>query len=84
MTDVVFGSITISLVGDVFVMRMHGGAKNQSVFNPEFGKMFHDALDYVEKFSRLHLLRVDFTLSVHYRQKREKRCLVLTGTGKVH
>ena len=48
-----FGSITVSLDGDVFVMRMHGGAKNQSVFNPEFGKEFHAALDYVEELSCL-------------------------------
>ena len=44
-----FGSITVSIVGDVFLMRMHGGGKNQSVFNPQFGKDFNNALDYIQK-----------------------------------
>lgn len=47
-----FGDITISLIGDVILMRMHGGDKNQSVFNPPFFKMFNNALDYAEKLGK--------------------------------
>ena len=32
-------------------MRMHGGDKNQSVFNPQFGKDFNNALDYIQKLT---------------------------------
>lgn len=50
MASASFDSITVSSIGDVLLMRMHGGAKNQSVFNPAFGKSFHAALDFVQKF----------------------------------
>eukprot|EP00483_Globobulimina_turgida_P000752 UN00752 len=43
-----FGSITVIEKGDVLLMRMHGGSKMQSVFNPTFAKQFLNALDYVE------------------------------------
>lgn len=45
------GSITVTHIDDhdVLLMQMHGGDKNQSVFNPAFIKDFNDALDYVEK-----------------------------------
>eukprot|EP01083_Nonionella_stella_P194326 716802_1 len=56
-----FGSITVTDCGPCILMRMHGGNKNLSVFNPEFFQAFLDALDYVESFDKERCLMLTGT-----------------------
>eukprot|EP01084_Bolivina_argentea_P284359 487330_1 len=46
-----FKSITITSIGNIILMTMHSGEKNQNLFNPEFINEFGQSLDFIESLA---------------------------------
>eukprot|EP01083_Nonionella_stella_P266838 902129_1 len=46
--EIVFGSVSVKQLNDdkILILKMFGGSKSQSVFNPEFNANFDAALEY--------------------------------------
>ena len=47
-----FGVVSVCEYDDILVLKLDGGSKHESVFNPTLISQFHSALDYCEQLIR--------------------------------